>query len=154
MVAFTTDWREDAQRRDFTMNALYADEDGTVFDHFGGIADLAAGRVRFVGDAATRIREDYLRILRLFRFHAWYGKGEIDPDALAAAQAQKAGLRLLSGERVQKELLRLLEAKDPVPALRAMERERILSESSEGLYPFPTWNGLSPSQTKLGRMLC
>ena len=129
VVAFTTDWKEDASRRDFTMNALYAEEDGTVFDYFGGIADLKAGRVRFIGDARTRIREDYLRILRLFRFHAWYGKGEIDAEALAACVAEKSGLKALSGERVQKELLRLLEAKDPVPVLHAMERSGILSET-------------------------
>ncbi len=128
VVAFTTDWKEDASRRDFTMNALYADEDGTVFDYFGGAADLRAGRVRFVGDARTRIREDYLRILRLFRFHAWYGKGEIDKDALKAAEAEKAGLKTLSGERVQKELLRLLEASDPLPALSVMKDTGILAE--------------------------
>ena len=128
IVAFTTDWKEDAARRDFTMNALYADEAGAIFDYFGGLADLAARRVRFVGDASTRIKEDYLRILRLFRFHAWYGSGDIDADALAAASAGKAGLKTLSGERVQKELLRLLEAKDPVPVLRTMEAAGILRE--------------------------
>jgi poly(A) polymerase len=128
VVAYTTDWAEDAGRRDFTMNALYAGEDGAIYDYFGGLADLAARRVRFVGDARTRIREDYLRILRLFRFHAWYGKGEIDSDALAAAEAEKAGLKLLSGERVQKELLRLLEAHDPMPALNAMAHAEILPE--------------------------
>ena len=128
VVAFTTDWKEDASRRDFTMNALYADEDGNIFDYFGGAADLRAGHVRFVGNARTRIREDYLRILRLFRFHAWYGKGEIDADALAASIAGKAGLKSLSGERVQKELLRLLEAGDPAPTLRAMEGAGILAE--------------------------
>ena len=127
-VAFTTEWSEDAARRDFTINALYASEDGQVFDYFGGLDDLKARRVRFVGDARTRIREDYLRILRLFRFHAWYGKGELDADAFAAAAAEKAGLKLLSGERVQKELLRLLEAKSPVAALRAMLNVSILSE--------------------------
>jgi poly(A) polymerase len=128
VVAFTRDWKEDAARRDFTMNALYADESGKIYDYFGGIADLRAGKVRFVGDPRTRIREDYLRILRLFRFHAWYGKGEIDAEALAAAAAEKAGLKTLSGERVQKELLRLLEAPDPVPVLREMEKADILSE--------------------------
>jgi poly(A) polymerase len=128
VVAFTTDWKEDASRRDFTMNALYADEEGTVFDYFGGIEDLRSRRVRFVGEPELRIREDYLRILRLFRFHAWYGKGEIDADALAAAKAQKAGLRTLSGERVQKELLRLLQASNPLPAIEAMIREDIMME--------------------------
>ena len=131
-IAFTTDWSEDAARRDFTINALYASEDGEIFDHFGGLADLKARRVRFVGDARTRIREDYLRILRLFRFHAWYGKGELDADAFAAAADEKAGMKLLSGERVQKELLRLLAAKAPMPALRAMERASILAEILPG----------------------
>jgi poly(A) polymerase len=127
-VAFTTDWAEDAARRDFTMNALYASAKGEVFDYVGGLADLRARIVRFVGDPRTRIREDYLRILRLFRFHAWYGKGELDAAAFAAAAAEKAGLKLLSGERVQKELLRLLQAKAPVPALQAMQRASILAE--------------------------
>ena len=128
VVAFKTDWKEDAARRDFTMNALYADEGGEVFDYFGGIADLRTRKVRFVGDPKTRIREDYLRILRLFRFHAWYGAGEIDGDALAAAASEKSGIQSLSGERLQKELLRLLEAEDPVPAVNAMQREEILQE--------------------------
>jgi poly(A) polymerase len=127
-VAFTTEWSEDAARRDFTINALYASEHGEIFDYFGGLADLKARRVRFVGDPTTRIREDYLRILRLFRFHAWYGKGELDADALKAAAAEKAGLKLLSGERVQKELLRLLEAKYPIAALRTMQHVSILVE--------------------------
>ena len=128
VVAYTKDWAEDAARRDFTMNAIYAGADGALFDPTGGVADLKAGRVRFVGDAATRIREDYLRILRLFRFHAWYGKGAIDKAALAAAAAEKAGLKKLSGERVQKELLKLLAARDAAPVLRVMEQSGILAE--------------------------
>jgi len=132
VVAFTTDWAEDAQRRDFTMNALYADATGEVFDTVGGIADLKAGRVRFVGDPVTRIREDFLRILRLFRFHAWYGKGEIDKPALQACAAEKAGLRQLSGERIAKEMLKLLAAEDPVPVLRSMAATGILSEVLPG----------------------
>lgn len=131
-VAFTTDWKEDAARRDFTMNALYASADGEIFDYFGGLADLEAGRVRFVGDATTRIREDYLRILRLFRFHAWYGKGEIDKDALHAAAAEKAGIAQLSGERIAKEMLRLLAAENPVPVLRLMASSGILAEILPG----------------------
>ncbi len=127
VVAFTSDWAEDARRRDFTMNALYADAAGEVLDTVGGVDDLKAGRVRFVGDAVTRIREDYLRILRLFRFHAWYGKGEIDPEALRASAAEKDGLEGLSAERVQKEMLRLLDAADPMPSLRAMAATGILS---------------------------
>ncbi|HVZ91264.1 MAG TPA: CCA tRNA nucleotidyltransferase [Rhizomicrobium sp.] len=133
VVAFGADWAEDARRRDFTMNALYASLTGEVFDDVGGVEDARAGRVRFVGDPATRIREDYLRILRLFRFHAWYGRGEIDGRALAAAAAEKAELRGLSAERVQKELLRLLAAPDPMPALRAMAASGVLAETLPGV---------------------
>lgn len=133
VVAYTDDWREDAARRDFTMNALYAGADGEIFDYHGGVEDLIAGRVRFVGDAAARIREDYLRILRLFRFHAWYGKGEMDSEALHAAAAEKKGLARLSGERVAKEMLRLLECVNPVPALRMMAASGVLPE----LLPYP-----------------
>src|SRR3984957_509167 len=120
VVAFSTDWKEDAGRRDFTMNALYASADGEIFDYHNGLADLQAGHVRFIGDAVARIREDYLRILRLFRFHAWYGKGEIDAVALNAAADEKTHLAKLSGERIAREFLRLLEADDPVPVLRVM----------------------------------
>jgi poly(A) polymerase len=132
VVAFTTDWKEDAARRDFTINAMYAAPDGEAFDYFGGLADLAARRVRFVGDPTARIREDYLRILRLFRFHAWYGKGEIDVDALRASAAEKAGLVQLSGERIAKEMLRLLEAENPSPVLNAMAGAGILAEILPG----------------------
>ncbi|MBN9553943.1 MAG: CCA tRNA nucleotidyltransferase [Alphaproteobacteria bacterium] len=128
VVAYTDDWREDAARRDFTMNALYAGANGEIFDYHGGVEDLIAGRVRFVGDAATRIREDYLRILRLFRFHAWYGKGEMDSEALHAAAAGKEGLARLSGERVAKEMLRLLECTNPVLSLRMMAASGVLPE--------------------------
>jgi poly(A) polymerase len=127
-VAFTADWVEDAKRRDFTINALYASAEGELFDYATGLADLKVGRVRFIGDPVARIREDYLRILRLFRFHAWYGKGDIDADALRAAAGEKAGLAQLSAERLQKELLRLLEAVNPVPMLRAMAATGILQE--------------------------
>jgi poly(A) polymerase len=119
-VLFSDDWQQDAQRRDFTINALYAAPDGTVFDYTGGVADLQARRIRFIGSPVARIREDYLRVLRLFRFHAWYGRGTIDSEALAAAHDERAGLRRLSGERIQNELLRLLAADDPCPAIRAM----------------------------------
>ena len=88
-VAFTDNWAEDAARRDFTINALYASSGGEIFDYATGVDDLAAGRVRFVGDARTRIAEDYLRVLRLFRFHAWYGKGDLDTEALRAAAGKK-----------------------------------------------------------------
>ena len=132
VVAFTQDWAEDAQRRDFTMNALYADANGEVFDMVGGVADLKAGKVRFVGNPAMRIREDFLRILRLFRFHAWYGKGDLDSKALHVAAAEKAGLAQLSGERIAKEMLKLLTAEDPVPVLRSMAASGILTEVLPG----------------------
>ena len=128
VVAYTKEWDEDAARRDFTMNALYAAADGEIFDYTGGLQDLIAGRVRFVGDASARIAEDYLRILRLFRFHAWYGKGEMDPEALRAAAAGKAGLKQLSGERIAAELLRLLECPNPAPVLRVMAAAGVLPE--------------------------
>jgi poly(A) polymerase len=151
VVAFSSDWKEDAARRDFTINALYADESGNVFDYFGGAGDLTARHVRFVGDPSTRIREDYLRILRLFRFHAWYGKGEIDSAALAASVALKDGLKRLSGERVQKELLRLLEARDPVPVLSVMEGSGILAQILPGRLQLARASNLIALQQALSR---
>jgi len=127
-VSFTADWAEDAARRDFTMNALYAERDGTLHDPMGGYDDALAGRVRFIGDADARIREDYLRILRFFRFNAWYAKGDYDDAGLKACAANKDGLRQLSGERVQKEILKLIGARDPMPAIRAMAAAGILVE--------------------------
>jgi len=119
-VAWTTDWQEDAARRDFTMNAMSMLPDGAVFDYFGGVADLHAGRVRFVGDPAARIAEDYLRILRFFRFHARYGHGDPDPAALEALRDGVPGLARLSPERVWSELKRILTTADPRGALRLM----------------------------------
>jgi poly(A) polymerase len=127
VVAFTDDWAEDAARRDFTINALYAAADGEIFDYATGVEDLIAGKVRFMGDARARIAEDYLRVLRLFRFHAWYGKGEIDAEGLRAAALAKDKLKSLSAERIAKEMLRLLEAAHPVPVLRVMAATGILS---------------------------
>ena len=120
VVAFTDDWLEDASRRDFTFNALYADPDGTLYDPFDGRADLAAGRVRFIGDADRRIAEDRLRVLRFFRFHAWYGRPPIDGPGFDACRRNAGTLGALSGERAAKELLRLLEAPAPADALEAM----------------------------------
>jgi poly(A) polymerase len=137
VVAFTDDWAEDASRRDFTINALYASADGEIFDYATGVEDLIARKVRFMGDAATRIAEDYLRVLRLFRFHAWYGRGEIDAEGLRAAAAAKDKLKTLSAERVQKELLRLLEAENPAPVLRVMAATGILSELLPGALQLP-----------------
>ena len=128
-VAFTDDWAEDAGRRDFRLNALYADEDGLVFDPTGhGVADAAAGRIVFVGDPETRITEDYLRILRFFRFFAWYGRGEPDASALVACRKLAPGMARLSAERVSKELMKLLAAPDPRPALAAMASALVLGE--------------------------
>lgn len=125
-VEFGTDWSEDAHRRDFTMNALSADPDGTVHDYVGGAEDARAGRVRFIGDAGDRIREDYLRVLRYFRFHAWYGRAEPDPDALAACRAGAAGTAGLSGERIWQELSRILAAPDPADTILLMEDANVL----------------------------
>lgn len=119
-VAFGRDFGEDALRRDFTMNALGLDRDGALHDYCDGLADLAARRIRFIGDAGARIREDYLRILRFFRFHARYGKGEPDAGGLAACIAGRAGLAGLSRERIRAELLKLLVAPRAVAAVEAM----------------------------------
>jgi len=120
-VAFTQDWREDAARRDFTINALSAEpESGRIHDYFGGLADLAAGRVRFIGDPLKRIAEDHLRILRFFRFHARFGRGEPDAAGLAACAARANDLMALSRERVADELLKLLAISDPAPTLATM----------------------------------
>lgn len=126
-VAFTDDWLADAARRDFTMNALYADTDGTYYDPFDGAADLAAGRVRFVGDAETRIREDVLRILRFFRFHAHFGRGAPEPEGFAACRRLANLLPTLSGERVAAELLKLLNAPDPASTVALMVDAGVLA---------------------------
>ena len=121
VVAFTDDWKEDAARRDFTINAMSMTRDGTVFDYFGGQADLLAGRVQFVGEAETRIREDYLRILRFFRFYARYAKTEPDPDAIAAITKCRDGISKLSTERIWSELKRILAAPKPGAAIAWMQ---------------------------------
>lgn len=126
VVAFTDDWDEDALRRDFRMNALYAAPDGTLFDPTGGgYGDALAGRVILIGDGDQRLREDYLRILRFFRFNAWYG-AEIDTDGLAACARQAAGLAKIARERIWKEFRKLLGAPDPLPALTAMAGSGVL----------------------------
>ena len=140
VVAFTEDWAEDAGRRDFRLNALYADRDGTVHDPVGGgIEDAEAGRVIFIGDADMRLREDFLRILRFFRFNAWYGAG-IDADGLAACARQKEGLKKIASERIWKELHKLLAAPDPTEAVTAMQDSGVLAiflpeaETLDGLH--------------------
>jgi len=128
VVAFTEDWAEDAERRDFRLNALYAAPDGEVFDPVGGgYEDALAGRVMFIGDADQRLREDYLRILRFFRFNAWYGAG-IDPDGLAACARQAAGLEKIARERIWKELKKLLSATSPRLAVEAMNTSGVLDQ--------------------------
>ncbi len=125
-VEFTDDWREDAARRDFTINAMSCGRDGVVFDYFGGRADLAAGAVRFVGDAGERIEEDYLRVLRFFRFFARYGQGGADAAAVAAIEAGREGLRRLSVERVWSEVKKILAAPAPLAAVELMRETGVL----------------------------
>jgi len=125
-VVFTDDWKEDAARRDFTMNALYVDSKGTVYDYYGGIEDAAAGRVRFIGDAKERIREDVLRILRYFRFFAYFGKEAADKSALDACRDLAALVPNLSVERIAREFIKLLGSENPLPALRLMIESGVL----------------------------
>ncbi len=127
-VAFTDDWREDAARRDFTINALSADPvSGRVFDYFGGVGDLAAGVVRFIGDPLARIAEDHLRILRFFRFHARFGRGAPEPLAYDACAARANDLMALSRERIADEMLKLLGCASPADAVRQMLARAILA---------------------------
>lgn len=132
-VVFGRDWKRDAERRDFTMNALSLSRDGVVHDEVGGLPDLRARRVRFIGDPATRIAEDYLRILRFFRFHAAYGEGPPDREGLAACIAAHEGLDQLSRERVRMELLKLLVARHAVPMLVAMSEAGLLARLLGGV---------------------
>ena len=138
-VAFSTDLAEDAGRRDFTMNALYAEPDGSLVDPLGGLPDLRARRVCFVGDPERRIAEDFLRILRFFRIHAWYGDpaGGLDAQGLAACAALQEGLDGLSRERVGAEIAKLLAAPDPAPAVAAMAATGILARVLPGADPTP-----------------
>ena len=134
VVAYSDRLEEDAARRDFTMNALYATPEGDVIDPVGGLADLRAGRLRFIGDAAARIAEDYLRILRFFRFHALYAdpEGGLDAEGLAACAAGQDGLDRVSAERVGHEMRRLLAAPDPAPAVAGMAQAGILGRILPG----------------------
>lgn len=126
-VAFTMDWALDAERRDFTLNSIYADRDGEIFDPTGrGVADAKAGAIVFVGDAKTRIAEDSLRILRFFRFLAWYGRGVPDAEAVEACKVMAATVASLPAERTSKELLKLLEAADPKLAIDLMAETGVL----------------------------
>jgi len=151
LVAFSTDWDEDASRRDFRLNAIYADSDGHLFDPAGGIADALQGRVRFIGEPQARIDEDYLRILRFYRFHAWYGRTPLDADGHAACSRLRAGLRRLSAERVWSELKKLLAAPNPQAVLEAMQEGNVLNEvlpSAIDLNVFLSLNSLQLQESR------
>lgn len=134
VIAYADTIEDDARRRDFTINALYADADGRLYDPLGGLADIHARRVRFIDDSSARIREDYLRILRFFRFHAWYGDPDagIDADALAASADLADGIETLSRERIGAEMQKLLAAPDPAPAMAVMAQAGILARILPG----------------------
>ncbi|HEX3937183.1 MAG TPA: CCA tRNA nucleotidyltransferase [Xanthobacteraceae bacterium] len=148
-VAFGRDWRMDAQRRDFTINALSAAPDGTVYDYVGGIADIATRRVRFIGEAKERIAEDYLRILRFFRFHAWYGEGLPDAAGLHACILARAGLDTLSRERVRMEALKLLLARRATPTLAVMGESGILGAVLGGVPWLASFENLVKAETAM-----
>jgi len=131
-VSFTDDWKEDAKRRDFTFNALYLSIKGELYDPWGGEEDLQKGRVRFIGDASERIQEDYLRILRYFRFYASYGQGETDAEALESCKKYAAKIKNLSAERIHTEILKLLKAPLPLYALQKMEETGVWFHAMQG----------------------
>ena len=149
-VAFTDDWLGDAARRDFTINALYLDADGTLFDPTGGLDDLRAGRVRFIGAPEKRLEEDALRLLRFFRFHARYGRGA--PDAAAAAACRDFAPRLpgLSGERIWSEFRRILDGPDPGNALRLMDAADVLRRIAPGAVALDRLDRIAGIETGLG----
>ena len=149
-IAFTNSWEDDAKRRDFTLNALYADRDGRVFDPLGGLADLEAGRVRFIGDAEARIREDYLRILRFFRFNAYYGKGGLDVEGLRAAVRLRDGVGQLSAERIGGEIKRILIAPGATRAVEALFDYGLLTSLLGGVPRLARFANSSPSKLHLG----
>lgn len=153
-VSFGRDWKLDASRRDFAINALYAEADGRVVDLVGGIADIEARRLRFIGDAEARIREDYLRILRFFRFFAWYGEGRPDAEGLKACARLKEGLAQLSAERVWSELKKLLSAPDPSRALLWMRQASVLTTAlpESEKWGIDAIHGLTKAEKDLGWM--
>ncbi|MBL8537096.1 MAG: CCA tRNA nucleotidyltransferase [Hyphomonadaceae bacterium] len=149
-VAFTESWEEDAQRRDFRMNALYAAPDGSIHDPTGGgLEDARAGRVIFIGDAHQRIREDYLRILRFFRFNAWYARGPIDPHGLHACADLVGGLDTLSVERVWKEVKKLLAAPDPRAAWEGMTAIEVRARALPEMNNEPRFDALCSIEADL-----
>jgi len=150
-VAFTKDWEEDARRRDFTLNALYAGSDGTVFDPLGGYEDVVAGRVRFIGDAEARIKEDYLRILRFFRFNAYYGKGPFDAAGLQASIRLRGGMAQLSAERIAGEIKRILAAPEAKRAVEALFDYGLLVAVIGGVPRLERFKRLGAIEEALGR---
>ncbi len=149
-VVFGRDWKADAERRDFTINALSAAADGEVYDYVGGIADIAARRVRFIGEPSKRIAEDYLRILRFFRFHAWYGEGAPDAAGLRACTGARGGLEMLSRERVRMELLKLLLAPRATPALAVMAEAGLLGAVLGGVPLMASFENMAKVEAAFG----
>lgn len=149
-VVFGRDWRSDAERRDFTINALSVSADGRIHDYVGGIADITARCVRFIGEPATRIGEDYLRILRFFRFHAWYGIGHPDAAGLHACILARTGLETLSRERVRMELLKLLLAPHATPTLAVMAEAGILGTVLGGVPLLASFENLMKVEAAMG----
>jgi poly(A) polymerase len=149
-VAFGRDWKKDADRRDFTINALSVSRDGTIHDYVGGLADLQKHRIRFIGDPAARIAEDYLRILRFFRFQAHYGEGLPDREGLAACILARAGLVTLSRERVRAELLKLLIGRHAVPVLAVMSECGLLIGVLGGVPLLASFSNLAKIEQAIG----
>lgn len=127
-VEFTDDWQADASRRDFTFNALYADKHGHIYDYFGGIQDLKTRKLNFIGNAEDRIKEDYLRILRAFRFHAKICIGDLSDEILDVCKKHSHMIQNLSGERIREEIFKLLECNDPAPTLKSMQKSDVLQK--------------------------
>jgi poly(A) polymerase len=149
-VVFGRDWKADAERRDFTINALSVSADRRIYDYVGGLADIAARRVRFIGDPKQRIAEDYLRILRFFRFHAWYGKGAPDAAGLHACIAARSGLDTLSRERVRTELLKLLLAPHATPTLAVMAESGLLGTVLGGVPQLASFENMTKAEAAIG----
>jgi poly(A) polymerase len=149
-VAFGRDWKTDAERRDFTINALSAARDGKVFDYVGGLADIAAHRVRFIGEAQRRIEEDYLRVLRFFRFQAHFGDGAPDAAGLLACIRARSGLETLSRERVRMELLKLVVARRATPTLAVMLESGILDMALGGVPFIASFENMVKVEAALG----
>ena len=149
-VAFGRDWAKDAERRDFTINALSASRDGQVYDYVGGLADIAAKKVRYIGDPEKRIAEDYLRILRFFRFHSQYGEGPLDPASLLACIRGRGGLDQLSRERIRMEMHKLFAGPHPAPTLAVMTECGILETVLGGTPYLASFENVVKAEAALG----